>query len=38
LTYGDTIGDLMLSSTGGAVGAAIVVLMSGPTSQGAPNS
>ena len=25
LTYGDTIGDLMLSSTGGAVGAALVV-------------
>ncbi|MFW2382707.1 MAG: hypothetical protein ACN4GZ_13180 [Acidimicrobiales bacterium] len=38
LTYGDTIGDLLLSSTGGAVGAAIVVLW--PRSQAerpAPN-
>ncbi len=26
LTYGDTIGDLLLSSTGGAVGAALVLL------------
>jgi hypothetical protein len=30
LTYGDTIGDLMLSSTGGAVGAAIAVWIGWP--------
>ena len=27
LTYGDTIGDLMLSSTGGAVGAALAIVL-----------
>jgi hypothetical protein len=42
LTYGDTIGDLMLSSTGGAVGAALVVLASetrtsSGTAQADPN-
>ncbi len=30
LTYGDTIGDLLLSSTGGGVGAALVVLLAWP--------
>ncbi len=30
LTYGDTIGDLMLSSTGGAVGAAVAVWIGWP--------
>jgi hypothetical protein len=30
LTYADTIGDLVLSSTGGAVGAAIVLAIVGP--------
>lgn len=30
LTYGDTIGDLLLSSTGGGVGAAFVVLVAWP--------
>jgi hypothetical protein len=33
LTYGDTIGDLMLSSTGGAVGAAVAVLIGWPAEQ-----
>ena len=32
LTYDDTIGDLLLSSTGGAVGAAIVVFFAWPSS------
>lgn len=34
LTYGDTIGDLVLSSTGGAVGAAVVLAISGLTTAG----
>lgn len=31
LTYGDTIGDLLLSSTGGAIGAALAITMSRPS-------
>lgn len=35
LTYGDTIGDLFLSSTGGLVGSVIAVLVLGPHRSGA---
>jgi hypothetical protein len=36
LTYGDTIGDLVLSSTGGALGAAIAIWLAGRVSATAP--
>ncbi len=38
LTYGDTIGDLLLSSTGGAVGAALVVLFDQKRRAGTANA
>ena len=36
LTYGDTIGDLVLSSTGGALGAALAIWLAGRVSTTAP--
>jgi hypothetical protein len=36
LTYGDTIGDLVLSSTGGALGAALAIWLAGRVSAKAP--
>ena len=33
LTYGDTIGDLVLSSTGGAIGSALVLWLTRPATR-----